>query len=685
VHIKTTIFQPALNLEERASSEALEVRHSLDFLEDSHLCYLNHRTGSGQFHSEHRTMYRPPEDIQELRAKGLPWLVATCLVVILVLAGILFYYVSAETIAETLYATPTTAFFNYQVEPTVQESFSIEHVEYDTREGTTEPLSTGKVPLEWPQTPRCASRTFPHAAVSSRNEYCAEIGRDVLIRGGNAVDAAIATVICEGGLRAHATGFGGGMVMLLHDRNKNETLVISAYSAAPRTATEETFVTNPALAEIGYSSIATPGFLHGLWKAFKRYGSGRVAWQDLLIPTVHLLERGTPASGDFVDAIKSRHNEILSEKSMNSAYKLTITEGEIFRDLYHAAFLRRLAIARDPVELFYRGEIANQIVLEMKQRGGLLTKVDLASYETNIEKPMEVRLSNGYTLKGPQPPSSFTALSLLVDIMMSRFWSESNVTMDVSYLRELLKAQQLALSRLEELGDLEYMLNDPVTQVLRAPQNSTSYDASHEEKIADIRSLMWNLKDQGSVGSHINVVDGGGLAVALSSSLNERFGSVRRSVKGGFVWNNEMSSFTIPDKEKSEDIHVNAVEGRKRPRSTMMPLMVFDEAGQLVTSIGITGSLNSILAAAQVLLNNVLLKKDMASSLSSPRVFAISDGATFEIGLPMKLLSELRDEFSLNPLLTYDSTIHCMKLYGNRSVECICDFRGDSDVCGKGF
>ncbi|VDO26513.1 unnamed protein product [Haemonchus placei] len=329
-------------------------------------------------------------------------------------------------------------------------------------------------------------------------------------------DAAIATVICEGGVRAHATGFGGGMVMLLHDRNKNETLVISAYSAAPRTATEETFVTNPALAEIGCS-----------------------------------------------------------------AYKLTITEGEIFRDLYHAAFLRRLAIARDPVELFYRGEIANQIVLEMKQRGGLLTKVDLASYETNIEKPIEVRLSNGYTLRGPQPPSSFTALSLLVDTMMSRFWSESNITMDASYLRELLKAQQLALSRLEELGDLEYMLNDPVTQVLQAPQNSTSYDASHEEKIADIRNLMWNLKDQGSVGSHINVMDGGGLAVALSSSLNERFGSVRRSVKGGFVWNNEMSSFTIPDKEKSEDIHVNAVEGRKRPRSSMMPLMVFDEAGQV--------------------------------------------------------------------------------------------------------
>ncbi|KAK5967618.1 hypothetical protein GCK32_021744 [Trichostrongylus colubriformis] len=92
-------------------------------------------------------------------------------------------------------------------------------------------------------------------------------------------------------------------------------------------------------------------------------------------------------------------------------------------------------------------------------------------------------------------------------------------------------------------------------------------------------------KDQSSVGSHINVVDGRGNTVALSSSLNERFGSVRRSMKGGFVWNNEMSSFTMPDKEKSEDVHVNAIEGRKRPRTSMMPLMLFDYGGQVMLSL----------------------------------------------------------------------------------------------------
>ncbi|KAK6035284.1 hypothetical protein COOONC_27214 [Cooperia oncophora] len=162
-------------------------------------------------------MYRPPEDIRELRAKGLPWVVATCLVVILVLVGILFYYVSVENLTETLTATPSAVFFNYQIDVPETERSS-EHVEYEAQTSTAVPLATGKISLEWQQSPRSASRTFPHAAVSSRNEFCAEIGRDALIRGGNAVDAAIAIIICEGSLRPHATGFGGGMVMLLHDR-----------------------------------------------------------------------------------------------------------------------------------------------------------------------------------------------------------------------------------------------------------------------------------------------------------------------------------------------------------------------------------------------------------------------------------------------------------------------------------
>ncbi|VDP11124.1 unnamed protein product [Heligmosomoides polygyrus] len=442
--------------------------------------------------------------------------------------------------------------------------------------------------------------------------------RDVLIRGGNAVDAAIATAICTGALHPHATGFGGGMVMLVHDRRKNETTVISAYPAAPRSATEETYLLNPALAKIGYSSISTPGFLHGIWTAFKRYGSGRIAWQDLLIPTVILLERGTPASRYMVEAIQSRKNEMVSEKSMSTTYNVTMSEGEIFRDPIHAGFLRRLAIARDPVELFYRGEISNQIVHEMKQRGGLLTKTDLASYSTQIEAPLEIALTGGFVLKGPQAPSAFSALATVVQIIMSRFSGRSDLSMDTTFARDLIMAQRLALTRLEQIGDPEFTLSDSVLSVL---QDSLEDLNDTDTSTAEAKSMPWN--------------------------------------QSGFVWNNDLSAFTLRDKESSEDVDVNAIEGRKRARTLMSPMMLFDQHGALITSVGVTGSLNSLMAAAQVLVNQMLFNKNV--------------------------VSELWEEFSMSPQLYHDSRVHGLSLLNNGFAESACDFRDGSELCSEGF
>ncbi|KAK6013911.1 hypothetical protein OSTOST_20745 [Ostertagia ostertagi] len=191
--------------------------------------------------------------------------------------------------------------------------------------------------------------------------------RDVLIRGGNAVDAAIATVICEGGLRPHATGFGGGLVMLLHDRNKNETIVISAYSAAPRSATEETFIVNPALAEIG---SCTSGVICGLQK---RPGSMET-WNINITSVLSRIffNRDSGVLAWDLDGIQEIW--VLKKFILDSALIVIPHTEVLFRDPIHAAFLRRFAIARDPVELFYRGDIANQIIHEMKQReiGGVI-------------------------------------------------------------------------------------------------------------------------------------------------------------------------------------------------------------------------------------------------------------------------------------------------------------------------
>ncbi|RCN49826.1 hypothetical protein ANCCAN_04069 [Ancylostoma caninum] len=158
-----------------------------------------------------------------------------------------------------------------------------------------------------------------------------------------------------------------------------------------------------------------------------------------------------PVSADFAAAVQSRLHEIIAERTMNPAYD-TLTEGAILRDPVHSNFLRRLSTAADPIELFYRGEIANQIVYEMKHRGGLLTKTDLAGYEAKIELPHSTTLPNGYTIKGPASQSSFMAIGLIVEIMMGRYSNGSETPMDVSYLRDLLMAQRIGLVKLEQIG-----------------------------------------------------------------------------------------------------------------------------------------------------------------------------------------------------------------------------------------
>ncbi|EPB79924.1 gamma-glutamyltranspeptidase [Ancylostoma ceylanicum] len=428
---------------------------------------------------------------------------------------------------------------------------------------------------------------------------------DILIRDGNAVDAAIATVVCIGAVHPYAAGFGGGLA-------DKETVVINAGSVAPRTAKEETFLNNPNLAELGYSSIATPGFLHGIWTAYKKFGSGRISWQDILQPSAILLERGL---------------------------------------------------------------------------SGLLTKADLAGYEAKIEPPLSTTFPNGYTIKGPASQSSFLAIGLIVEIMMGRYTNGSETRMDVSYLRDLLMAQRMGLVRLEQIGDPEFTIHDIVTEAMGERRNNTLEDSEEDVDDVDdidVSKLLWNLHED-SVGSHINVIDREGMAVSLSSTINDRFGSVRRSEKSGFVWNNAMSGFTIYDKEDSEDTHVNAVEGRKRPRTSMAPFMLFDPHGQLVGCFGTTGSLNSILGVAQALLHRILFDMDITTAVDAPRIFATSEGATFESGFPLALLSELRNGMSVNPMLLTDSVVHSLERSQNGSLRSVCDFRDGNDQCARGY
>ncbi|KAE9548146.1 hypothetical protein FO519_008644 [Halicephalobus sp. NKZ332] len=433
------------------------------------------------------------------------------------------------------------------------------------------------------------------AAVVSDNGLCSEIGRNTLIRGGNAVDSAIATTFCVGALNIHSSGLGGGFMMTMYNKKYRKCSTIDARETAPLATNEKTFASRPQDAFIGYKSIATPGEVHGLWTAFKRYGSGRIAWQDLIMPTVNHLKTGYPVTKLMEVNLNYTKNDILNEPTLrnflinnntNDIYK----EGEIFRNPVLAETLRKLATSTDPVRLFYGGEMAQQIASEIFSNEGFLTKRDFEHYRSIIdERPVENdKFSDSLVMCGPKPPSGFAVVQFIVDVM-SKLYPKGSVDGDTlitdeEFYHRLAEAQKYGYAQRTLLADLRFQPNaSEVLSKLTSESfvNEVVEKIKSSEKVRDLSDYGIQLEQPGKQGtSHISVIDTEGNSVSLTSTINNVFGSRRRSELLGIIWNDQMDDFSIPGVKNFfgfEPSKTNYIAPGKRPMSSISPVVIYDK------------------------------------------------------------------------------------------------------------
>uniref|UniRef100_A0AC35FUQ5 Uncharacterized protein n=1 Tax=Panagrolaimus sp. PS1159 TaxID=55785 RepID=A0AC35FUQ5_9BILA len=201
---------------------------------------------------------------------------------------------------------------------------------------------------------------------------------------------------------------------------------------APRTANSTMYKNNPEEAVLGWKSIGTPGELHGYWTVFTRYGSGRIAWKDLVDPSIKLARNGFPVSSNLAMVFEEKESFIMADENMKKAFTDPRTgrvyeEGDIMKRPLLADTLEEIAQAPDPVHLFYQGGIAQTIAAEMKEHGGYLTLEDLTNYKTIVyEAPLESdALPGDLVMCGPPPPSSFAVTQAIVGIMARKFLKKS--------------------------------------------------------------------------------------------------------------------------------------------------------------------------------------------------------------------------------------------------------------------
>ncbi|WP_026097807.1 gamma-glutamyltransferase [Baaleninema simplex] len=485
--------------------------------------------------------------------------------------------------------------------------------------------------------PHPASAAFPEpersetAMVVSAHPLASEAGLALLERGGNAVDAAVATTFAISVVEPFSAGIGGGGFLLHYDADAQEVTSLDFRERAPLAATETMYLdeSGEAIARSsldGYRAVAVPGTVAGLYEVHQRHGS--LPWETVVQPAIALAREGFPVSRRFVGAVERRREMLLS----NDAAKAAFTQNGEFYEVGDTLVQRDLAvtlerIAADP-ESFYTGEIARAIASDMAAHGGLVTLEDLAAYRPVWRDPVcgpfrQVRVC------AMAPPSSggvhlLQILNILGDTEIESWgWHHPDA------LHLLVEAMRVAYAdRAEYLGDPDFVevpvaeLTSPEYAVLRREAiDMERATPSSDVKPADEETLR-RLRESRDT-SHLTVVDGDRNAVSLTFTVNGGFGAGVVAAGTGILLNNEMDDFAIapgvPNLYGLVGGEANAIAAGKTPLSSMTPAIV-TENGQLRLALGAPGGSTIITTVLQVLLNVVLYDMDAGEAVAAPRL-----------------------------------------------------------------
>uniref|UniRef100_A0A915E6K2 Gamma-glutamyltransferase n=1 Tax=Ditylenchus dipsaci TaxID=166011 RepID=A0A915E6K2_9BILA len=478
---------------------------------------------------------------------------------------------------------------------------------------------------------------FRKAAITCDHGICSEMGRDIMLKGGNAVDASIASLFCMGVTNPQSSGLGGLHNDLLQ-QNLKSCKVVDARETAPAASSRDMFGSDEWASKYGYRAIATPGELAGYWLAYKEFGSGRVNWSELVLPSAALARNGVPVSEflAYVLGVKEKHFRTLPSMQgwINSATDKVYQFGDLIRRTSLANTLEKIAFSPDPVHMFYHGEMADIIVEEIQRNGGLLTKEDLAKYKPKVyERPL---VSDGFfenqRMCGPPPPSSFAVMQSLVAVMVSRFSDHkreanpmSAVLDDTAFYHWMIEAQKFAYSQRTKLGDVDFV---PEALQLSLNMSSREYTKAVLKKIPPHAmfpayysiDLTAPKEDHGT--SHVSVIDAEGNGVSATSTVNRWFGAVVQSEKLGVVWNDEMDDFSSPGMSNGFGFApspTNFIEPGKRPMSSMSPTIMYDwKTGDIKFAIGASGGSKIISAMAKPIIRVLCFNETIKEAIDAP-------------------------------------------------------------------
>ncbi|QIB32735.1 gamma-glutamyltransferase [Ancylobacter pratisalsi] len=502
--------------------------------------------------------------------------------------------------------------------------------------------------------------TSKHWMVTAANPLAAEAGAAALRRGGNAIDALVATQLVLGLVEPQSSGLGGGAFLVFWDAERQALTTFDGRETAPRAATPTLFQTENGQplafmeAVVGGRSVGAPGTPRLLETVHRRYG--KLPWEQLAQPAIALAEKGFAVSPRLAELIAG-DVAMLKRNAAARAYFLDsegapLKSGTLLKNPAYADTLRLLA--RDGTDAFYDGALADEIVrtVHSGDNPGLLSRGDLRDYQVRERAPV-CGAYRGFNVCGMGPPSSGALTLGQILGILDAYDLKALGPQSPQAWRLIADASRLAFADRERyMADSDYVPM-PTKGLLARDYLATraqllAGDDALPEVVAGSPTWDHAMAAPGRADgdapelpstTQITLVDADGNVVSMTSTIEAGFGS--RLMVGGFLLNNELTDFSFRSQRNGVPV-ANRVEPGKRPRSSMTPTIVLKD-GKPVLALGSPGGSQIIGYVAKTLIAHLDWGMPLAEAIAAPNMLARFDAVEIEQGsTAMSLEPEMR-------------------------------------------